>query len=349
MTNERAFVAGAGLMGHGIAQALAATGRTRRPVRARSRPGDRRPRPDRRRTSSAPSRRAGSSRPSATRSSAGSSRPPTSPPPPASTSSSRPSSRTSRQDAALGRARPASRRRRAIFATNTSSISIDRLAAAVGRGAPGAVRRDALLQPRPGHAADRADPRLARRATRPRPRSAPSPPRWASRSSSRPDRPGFIVNRILMPFLGEAMRAYEEGLGTADDIDTGAKVGLNHPMGPLELADFIGLDVCLGIMRVLHEGLGDEQFAPPAVLVELVEAGHLGQKTRPRLPLAIRGPEARPRADRLSSLERAVRPRRRGAGRRASRPSRCRTASPGAGPAGRRRSRAAPGSGRRRS
>ena len=68
------------------------------------------------------------------------------------------------------------------------------------------------------------------------------------------DRPGFIVNRILMPFLAEAMRAYEEGLGTADDIDTGAKVGLNHPMGPLELADFIGLDVCLGILRVLARG-----------------------------------------------------------------------------------------------
>jgi 3-hydroxybutyryl-CoA dehydrogenase len=93
------------------------------------------------------------------------------------------------------------------------------------------------------------------------------------------DRPGFIVNRILMPLLAEAMRAYEEGLGTADDIDTGAKVGLNHPMGPLELADFIGLDVCLGILRVLHGGLGGEQFRPPRVLEELVAAGHLGQKT----------------------------------------------------------------------
>ena len=77
------------------------------------------------------------------------------------------------------------------------------------------------------------------------------------------DRPGFIVNRILMPFLAEAMRAYEEGLGTAEDIDTGARVGLNHPMGPLELADFIGLDVCLGIMRVLEDGFGQPQFAPP--------------------------------------------------------------------------------------
>ena len=93
------------------------------------------------------------------------------------------------------------------------------------------------------------------------------------------DRPGFIVNRVLMPFLGESMRAYEEGLATAEDIDTGAKVGLNHPMGPLELADFIGLDVCLHIMEVLHEGFGEPHFAPPDVLRDLVEAGHLGQKT----------------------------------------------------------------------
>jgi 3-hydroxybutyryl-CoA dehydrogenase len=93
------------------------------------------------------------------------------------------------------------------------------------------------------------------------------------------DRPGFIVNRILMPFLAEAMRAYEEGVGSADDIDTGAHIGLNHPMGPLELADFIGLDVCLGIMRVLHDGFDQPQFEPPAVLVRLVDEGHLGQKT----------------------------------------------------------------------
>ena len=93
------------------------------------------------------------------------------------------------------------------------------------------------------------------------------------------DRPGFIVNRMVMPFLGEAMRAYEEGLGTAEDIDTGAKVGLNHPMGPLELADFIGLDVCLHIMEVLHDGFGQPHMAPPPVLRQLVDAGHLGQKT----------------------------------------------------------------------
>ena len=93
------------------------------------------------------------------------------------------------------------------------------------------------------------------------------------------DRPGFIVNRILMPFLIEAMRALEQGVGTAEDIDAGARIGLNHPMGPLELADFIGLDVCLGIMRVLQDGLGLEHLRPPRVLEELVAAGHLGQKT----------------------------------------------------------------------
>ena len=93
------------------------------------------------------------------------------------------------------------------------------------------------------------------------------------------DRPGFIVNRMLMPFLAEAMRAFAEGVGTAEDIDTGARIGLNHPMGPLALADFIGLDVCLGIMVVLHDGLGKEQFEPPQVLRDLVAAGHLGQKT----------------------------------------------------------------------
>jgi 3-hydroxybutyryl-CoA dehydrogenase len=93
------------------------------------------------------------------------------------------------------------------------------------------------------------------------------------------DRPGFLVNRVLMPLLGEAMRAYEEGVGTADDIDAGARIGLRHPMGPLELADFIGLDVCLHIMEVLYDGYGAPHLAPPPVLRQLVDAGHLGQKS----------------------------------------------------------------------
>ncbi len=82
-----------------------------------------------------------------------------------------------------------------------------------------------------------------------------------------------------MPFLAEAMRAFEQGVGTAEDIDAGARVGLNHPMGPLELADFIGLDVCIQVMRVLEDGLGLDYMRPPRVLEELVAAGHLGQKT----------------------------------------------------------------------
>ena len=98
------------------------------------------------------------------------------------------------------------------------------------------------------------------------------------------DRPGFIVNRILMPYLAEAMRAFEEGVGTADDIDTGARVGLNHPMGPLELADFIGLDTCLFIMNVLAEGYGQAHMAPPLVLRELVAVGAAGPEDGPRLP-----------------------------------------------------------------
>ena len=93
------------------------------------------------------------------------------------------------------------------------------------------------------------------------------------------DRPGFIVNRILMPLLAEAIRALEEGIGTAEDIDTGARVGLNHPMGPLALADFIGLDVVLGVLQVLQADLGDPRFAPPQTLRDLVAAGKLGQKT----------------------------------------------------------------------
>ena len=93
------------------------------------------------------------------------------------------------------------------------------------------------------------------------------------------DRPGFIVNRILMPYLAEAMRGYDEGLGTPEDIDAGARLGLSHPMGPLELADFIGLDVCLHVMQVLYDGFHAERFAPPPVLRQLVDAGYLGQKT----------------------------------------------------------------------
>jgi 3-hydroxybutyryl-CoA dehydrogenase len=175
---------------------------------------------------------------------------------------------------ALDRHAPAN----AIFASNTSSIAIHRLAEAVG------VERRArfigmhFFSPVPvmplvelirgeGTADETVEAVRALSAD------------LGKQVIVSVDRPGFIVNRILMPFLGEAMRAYEEGVGTAEDIDAGARIGLNHPMGPLELADFIGLDVCLGIMRVLEDGLELEHMRPPRVLVELVEAGNLGQKT----------------------------------------------------------------------
>jgi 3-hydroxybutyryl-CoA dehydrogenase len=92
------------------------------------------------------------------------------------------------------------------------------------------------------------------------------------------DVPGFIVNRMLIPMLGEACFALQEGLGTPEDIDTGAKLGLNHPMGPLELADLIGLDTMLFIAEVLHRELGDDKYRPPTLLKNLVAAGWFGRK-----------------------------------------------------------------------
>jgi len=166
----------------------------------------------------------------------------------------------------------------AIFATNTSSISIERLAAAVAEPrragfvgmhffspVPVMPLIELIRAPATSDATEAAIRDLAAGLGKKVIVSA--------------DRPGFIVNRILMPFLAEGIRAFEEDLGTAEDIDTGAKVGLNHPMGPLELADFIGLDVCLGVLRVLHEGIGGEQFRPPAILERLVAEGNLGQKS----------------------------------------------------------------------
>ncbi len=93
------------------------------------------------------------------------------------------------------------------------------------------------------------------------------------------DYPGFIANRILMPMINEAIFALMEGVGTAEAIDSVMKLGMNHPMGPLTLADFIGLDVCLAIMNVLHDGLGDPKYRPCPLLRRMVAAGHLGRKT----------------------------------------------------------------------
>ncbi len=166
----------------------------------------------------------------------------------------------------------------AIFASNTSSIAIHRLADAVGQERRARFLGMHFFSPVPVmplveliRGRDTSDETVdAVRALS---------TELGKQVIVSADRPGFIVNRILMPYLAEAMRAFEQGIGTAEDIDTGARVGLNHPMGPLELADFIGLDVCLQIMRVLEDGLGLEHLRPPRVLVELVSAGDLGQKT----------------------------------------------------------------------
>jgi 3-hydroxybutyryl-CoA dehydrogenase len=166
----------------------------------------------------------------------------------------------------------------AILASNTSSISIDALAEAVDPSRRARFVGMHFFSPVPvmplvelirGSATTDATESSIRELTE----------ALGKKLIVSADRPGFIVNRILMPMLAEAMRILEEGSATADDIDTGAKVGLNHPMGPLELADFIGLDVCLNVMQVLYDGIGEEHYPPPKVLVDLVAAGHLGQKT----------------------------------------------------------------------
>ena len=94
------------------------------------------------------------------------------------------------------------------------------------------------------------------------------------------DFPAFIVNRILLPMINEAVYTLYEGVGTVEAIDTAMKLGAHHPMGPLELADFIGLDTCLSVMQVLHEGLADSKYRPCPLLVKYVEAGWLGRKTQ---------------------------------------------------------------------
>jgi 3-hydroxybutyryl-CoA dehydrogenase len=94
------------------------------------------------------------------------------------------------------------------------------------------------------------------------------------------DFPAFIVNRILLPMINEAIYTLYEGVGSVDSIDTAMRLGANHPMGPLELADFIGLDVCLSVMQVLYDGLADSKYRPCPLLVKYVEAGWLGKKTK---------------------------------------------------------------------
>ena len=164
----------------------------------------------------------------------------------------------------------------AIFASNTSSISITSLATATDR-APrfiglhffSPVPVMGLIEIIRGLETDDATYDAAREFAEDLGKTV---------IESR-DYPGFLVNRMLGPFINEAVFALMESTGTAEDIDTGAKLGLNHPMGPLELSDFIGNDVMLNVMDVLHRGFGDPKFRAAPLLRQMVTAGHLGRKT----------------------------------------------------------------------
>jgi 3-hydroxybutyryl-CoA dehydrogenase len=164
----------------------------------------------------------------------------------------------------------------AILASNTSSISITALGAATKR--PDKVLGMHFMNPVPlmplvelirGQATSDESLRVASRLCA----TLGKTPVEAA------DYPGFIANRILMPMINEAIFAVMEGVGTAEAIDSVMKLGMNHPMGPLTLADFIGLDVCLAIMNVLHDGLGDPKYRPCPLLRRMVAAGHLGRKS----------------------------------------------------------------------
>ncbi|OQM75462.1 3-hydroxybutyryl-CoA dehydrogenase [Manganibacter manganicus] len=164
----------------------------------------------------------------------------------------------------------------AILATNTSSISITRLASQTDR--PERFIGIHFMNPVPvmklvelvrGIATEDATFESAKAYVT----------RLDKAITVSEDFPAFIVNRILLPMINEAIYTLYEGVGTVDAIDTAMKLGANHPMGPLQLADFIGLDTCLSIMQVLHEGLSDSKYRPCPLLVKYVEAGWLGRKT----------------------------------------------------------------------
>jgi len=164
----------------------------------------------------------------------------------------------------------------AIFATNTSSISITGLATATDRRARfiglhffSPVPVMGLVEIIRGLETDDATHENCRAFAQDLGKTV----------IESKDMPGFLVNRMLGPFINEAVFALMESTGTAEDIDTGAKLGLNHPMGPLELSDFIGNDVMLGVMDVLYRGFGDPKFRAAPLLRQLVSAGHLGRKT----------------------------------------------------------------------
>ncbi|CAM8948727.1 unnamed protein product [Rhodiola kirilowii] len=162
-----------------------------------------------------------------------------------------------------------------ILASNTSSISITRIASATGR--PDKVIGMHFMNPPPimklveiVRGTDTSDETFS--ATK------LLAERFGKTVICSNDYAGFIVNRILMPMINEAFYTLYTGVATKEDIDSGMKLGTNHPMGPLELADFIGLDVCLSILKVLHAGLGDVKYAPCPLLVQYVDSGRLGRK-----------------------------------------------------------------------
>ena len=165
----------------------------------------------------------------------------------------------------------------AMIASNTSSISITRLAAStdrperfIGIHFMNPVPRMQLVELIRGIATEDVTFEAAKVFIN----------RLGKTTTVSEDFPAFIVNRILLPMINEAIYTLYEGVGSVEAIDTAMRLGANHPMGPLQLADFIGLDTCLSVMQVLHEGLADSKYRPCPLLVKYVEAGWLGRKTQ---------------------------------------------------------------------